>query len=135
MLDRKELACRFNDFFAKTIMYIPEELTSITITTPQPHKVCSDEDNIVQTSVTNDKPHGFFLLNLNLYLMLKIRKLIFSTKNKHCSQEPMPTRLLKDCTEAVLAPISLLIVKSTIIAFVEAAHFSLSGSHIISFGQ
>jgi exonuclease III len=97
---REKLANRFSEFFTTKITNIRKKLEMI------PSMASSDN---IDTPVVRSAP------SLTSFIPAsedEIQKIILSTKSKHCSQDPIPTWLLKDCLASVLPWITMIVNQS-----------------------
>ena len=93
----KELADRFCDFFSTKISKLREDLFGSNIN--------AENSDIDQDS--NNTPPCFTAFKP--VTEDQVRKMIMSTKTKSCSQDPIPTSLLKECTSSLLPVITKIV--------------------------
>ena len=102
-----ELANRFVNYFGDKIKLIRQELE-------QTSSSLSDAKNVI------DDFHGVPLSEFRIVTQEDVRKIISSSPSKSCSLDPIPTSVLKLCTDE-LTPILTLIVNTSL----ECADFSV----------
>jgi exonuclease III len=97
----KELADRFCQFFTDKIYKIRNDLTTIQSSQVTPtDNPCPSSDSL---------PHPPVFSNFEPVTEEEVRKMIMSTKTKSCSQDPIPTSLLKDCLSTLLPVITKMV--------------------------
>ena len=91
----KELADRFCEFFSTKIAKIREDLFG------------SQTEGETSKTEPRSTPPGFS--EFKPVTDDEVRKMIMTTKTKSCSQDPIPTSLLKECTSSLLPVITKIV--------------------------
>ena len=103
----QELASRFNDYFVQKIVNLRDDLKLIMANLPPAMGNITDAESLPLSDhplITDAVLHTFSPTTDE-----EIKKIIMSTKATHCSLDPVPTKLIKDCID-VLLPIMTRIV-------------------------
>jgi hypothetical protein len=90
-----DLADRFGQFFSEKISKIRDDLTKLQI----PGTVSPSDSQTPPSILSNFEP----------VTEDEVRKIIMSNKTKSCSQDPIPTSLLKECVSSLLPVITKIV--------------------------
>ena len=96
----QDLATRFNNFFVQKITNIRDDLKTIVDSLPQ------SRGNTTESNSQNFPSSPPALHTFSPASQEEVKKLIMTTKTTQCSLDPIPTKLVKECIDALLPVIT-----------------------------